>query len=233
LVVRDALKPDVSGAGAWVGVTRPDPGVNWQLDSKHYQYWTQADTAGNFSIPNVRPGTYALFAFATGAVGELGQTNVAVKAGETTVLGDVIWKVPHAGASLAWEIGMPDRSAKEFRHGNDYFQPYLWEKFAGEFSNPLEYTNGVSNWSKDWNYVQCGYPQGEKWSLWKWRIHFNLTNAPMSGNATLTIAYASSYYGRTEIYVNDESKILKTVHPAVDGGNALIREGIHAKYCVE
>jgi rhamnogalacturonan endolyase len=232
-VVRDTLKPNVSGAGAWVGVTRPDPGVNWQLDSKHYQYWVQADAAGNFSIPNVRPGIYVLYAFVTGAVGEFSQTNVTVKAGETTALGDVVWKVPHSGASLAWEIGVPDRTAREFRHGNDYFQPYLWEKFAGEFSNPLEYTVGASNWSKDWNYVQCGYPRGEKWSPWKWRIHFNLPVVPAGGNATLTLAYASSYYGRTEVYLNDEGKMFKLIRPAVDGGNALIREGIHAKYCVE
>ena len=232
-VVQDTLKPDVSGAGAWIGVTQTDPGVNWQFDSKHYQYWVQADTAGNFSIPNVRPGNYALFAFTTGAVGEFSRTNITVSTGETTALGDVVWNVPHSGARLAWEIGVPDRTAKQFRHGNDYFQPYMWETFSSEFPNPLDYTVGVSDWSRDWNYVQCGYLTGKNWSPWKWRIHFNLTNTPADGDATLTLAYASSYYGRTEVYVNDESKWLTVVRPAVDGGNALIREGIHAKYCVE
>jgi rhamnogalacturonan endolyase len=33
--------------------------------------------------------------------------------------------------------------------------------------------------------------------------------------------------------VNDESHLFKMVNPHIDGGNALIREGIHAKYCVE
>jgi rhamnogalacturonan endolyase len=33
--------------------------------------------------------------------------------------------------------------------------------------------------------------------------------------------------------VNDDSKVLATVTPSVQGGNALLREGIHAKYCVE
>jgi rhamnogalacturonan endolyase len=33
--------------------------------------------------------------------------------------------------------------------------------------------------------------------------------------------------------VNDDSKALATVTPSVQGGNALLREGIHAKYCVE
>jgi len=232
-VVKDPFKPNVSGAGAWVGLSQPGPGGNWQFDSQHYQYWAHADADGNFSILNARPGTYTLSAFVTGAVGEFLQTNLAVKPGETIALGDVTWNVPHPGASIAWEIGVPDRTAKEFRHGDDYIQPYLWDKFTSEFSNPLEYTIGLSDWSKDWNYVQCGYPLGTNWSPWKWRIHFNLTNAPVGGNATLTLAYASSYYGRTEVYVNDESKIFKLVRPSADGGNALIREGIHAKYCVE
>ena len=245
-VLKDPLKPNVSGAGAWVGLDQPDPvgdlpvrsrraesGGNWQFDGRHYQYWVHADTNGNFSIPNIRPGTYTLYAFTTGAVAEFSQANITVKAAEATSLGDVTWTVQHPGTSIAWEIGVPDRTAQKFRHGDDYYQPYMWEKFASEFSNPLEYTVGVSNSAKDWNYVQCGYLSGTTWSPWKWRINFNLPNPPAAGNATLTIAYASSYYGRTEIYVNDESKLFKMVIPAVDGGNALIREGIHAKYSVE
>ena len=244
--VKDRLKPDVSGVGAWVGLYQPDSGTNWQFgarsyqtggnwqfDSEHYQYWVHAGADGNFSIPDVRPGTYVLAAFTRGAVGEFSRTNLVVTMGETTALGELTWNVPHPGASIAWEIGVPDRTAKEFRHGDDYFQPYMWEKFSGEFSNPLEYTVGVSDWSKDWNYVQCGYLTGTNWAPWKWRIHFNLTNLPTAGDATLTLAYASAYRGHTEIYVNDESKMFKLVRPAVDGGNALIREGIHAKYCVE
>jgi rhamnogalacturonan endolyase len=233
-VVKDHLKPNVSGVNAWVGLDQPDtPPVNWQDDSRHYEYWVHAGRNGSFTIPNVRPGTYTLYAFTTGAVGEFSQANVAVTAGASTPLGQVTWNVPHPGSSIAWEIGVPDRTASEFRHGDDYFQPYLWNQFPAEFSNPLEYTVGVSDWRRDWNYVQCGYPGSPAWTPWKWRIHFNLTTPPAAGNATLTIAYASSYYGRTEIYVNDETTRFKLVTPSVDGGNALIREGIHAKYCVE
>jgi rhamnogalacturonan endolyase len=259
-VVKDSLKQDVSGAGAWVGLaqpdssenqtptelvqgrgkkatarafTRPRPSGDWQFESRHYQYWIHADANGNFSIPNVRPGIYTLYAFTTGAVGEFSQTNVEVRAGGTTTLSDLVWAVQHPGASIAWEIGVPDRTAKEFRHGDDYFQPKLWEKFSGEFSNPLDYVVGVSDWSKDWNYAQSGYLKDGKWAPWKWRIHFTLTNAPAGGDATLTLAYASADGGRTEIYVNDENKLLTTAQPAIQGGDALIREGIHAKYCVE
>lgn len=43
LVVNDVLKPSLTGAGAWVGVAQPDPGGNWQNESKRYQYWARAD----------------------------------------------------------------------------------------------------------------------------------------------------------------------------------------------
>ncbi|HEU5396801.1 MAG TPA: polysaccharide lyase family protein, partial [Verrucomicrobiae bacterium] len=232
-VVHDALKPAVTGSNAWVGLAQPDPGGNWQFDNKRYQYWVHTDAAGNFSIPNVRTGSYQLSAFTVGAVGEFSREKVVVTPGGTTELGDLDWTVPHAGARIAWEIGVPDRTAREFRHGTDYYQPYLWEKFSGEMPNPLDYTVGADDWSRDWNYVHCGYLKDGAWTPWRWRIHFNLTNAPPAGNATLTIAYASSYWGRTEVYVNDEHALLTTVRPGIDGGNALIREGIHAKYAVE
>jgi polysaccharide lyase family 4-like protein/rhamnogalacturonate lyase-like protein len=233
-LVQDSLKPALNGGLAWIGLAQPEPNGNWQHDSKGYQYWTRTDSRGTFLLPNVRPGNYTLYAFKDGAVGEFSHADIKVTAGDVSALGDLVWAVPHSGTKIAWEIGVPDRTAKEFRHGDDYFQPLLWDKFPGEFSNPHEYTVGVSDWSKDWNYVHCGYPVGEKWSPWKWRIHFNLSDPPKTGDATLTIAYASSYWGRTELYVNGETKLFcPIIHPSEDGGNALIREGIHAKYSTQ
>lgn len=144
LIVSDPIKTSLRGAGAWVGLAQPGVGGNWQYESKNYQYWVKADAAGNFTIPNVRPGTYTLYALVNGAVGEYSQANVAVSAATTTTLGNVIWNVPHPGNSIAWEIGVPDRSAAEFRHGNDYFQAFLYNNFSVEFTNPLNYTVGTS-----------------------------------------------------------------------------------------
>jgi rhamnogalacturonan endolyase len=234
-VVNDTLKPDVSGAGAWVGLAQPAPGGNWQFESKRYQYWVQADVDGSFSIPNVRPGAYTLYAFTTGAVGEYSMANVTVTAGGTTALGALIWNVPHPGSSIAWEIGVPDRTAKEFWHGStDYYEPFLWEQFSTEFANPLEYNVDSSDWTTDWNYVHSAYKVGATRSPWKWRINFNLPSVPRSGNATLTLAFASANSARVDIFVNDESDrgLITRLYPSVSGGNALIREGIHAKYGV-
>ena len=232
-IVQDALKPNVSAANAWIGVAQPDAGGNWQFESKRYQYWVKADAQGNFTIPNVRPGTYTLSAFTTGAVGEFSKAGVTVAAGATAALGDLVWNVPHKGSRIAWEIGVPDRTAKEFRHGTDYFHGYVWANFPNEFPNPLDYYVGRSDWRRDWNYAQAHYAvAGKNPEAWRWRIHFNLDRVP-AGNATLTLAIASAYEARIEIYVNGDRRPFTSVSPAVAGGDALLREGIHAKYCVE
>jgi rhamnogalacturonan endolyase len=146
----------------------------------------------------------------------------------------LIWDVPHHGSRIAWEIGVPDRTAKEFVHGDNYFHGYVWTNFANEFSNPLDYYVGKSDWQTDWNYAQTRYagPDGTNPVPWKWRIHFNLDAAPTNA-ATLTLAIASAQRARIDVCLNDDTKVLATVTPSVQGGNALLREGIHAKYCVE
>ena len=235
-IVSDALKPFVNGANAWVGLAQPDPGGNWQNESKRYQYWVKADSAGNFSIPHVRPGTYTLYGFVTGAVGEYSQSDVAVTAGGTTSLGNVTWNVYHPGKSIAWEIGVPDRSAAEFWHGSDYFQAFLYNNFANEFPNPLNYTVETSNWATDWNYVHSAYIVGGVRTQWPWNINFNLGSVPSSGSATLTIAWASTNGAAEQVFVNDPNMVnppLTDFFPSVGGGDTLIREGIRAKYGVD
>ena len=205
-LVTDPLKPAQTGAGAWVGVSQPDPGGNWQYESKRYQYWAKAGADGTFTIPNIRPGAYTLSAYVTGEVGEY--TGAAtVTAGGITQLGNVVWNVTHPGKSIAWEIGVPDRTAAEFRHGStDYFQGYLYKTFVNDLPNPLEYTVGSSHWATDWNYAHSALTNTDGTITgWKWRVHFNLPTLPASGNATLTIASAGSNSAHMYLYVNNES----------------------------
>ena len=235
LIVNDPLKPTVSAANAWVGVAAPEETAgNWQYQGKSYQNWVRADALGNFVIPDVRPGTYELFAFTDGAVGEYAQPGslITVAAAGTNALGNVTWNVTHPGTSIAWEIGTPNRSAREFKHGNDYFEPYLWNTYCAELPSPLEYTVGTSNPATDWNYAHSGHVDAGVWTPWKWRIHFNLPALPPSGNATLTLAFAGSDSARMDIYVNNEANLFARFYPPSDGGNGLIREGIHCKYGV-
>lgn len=231
--IHDPAKPKVSGANAWIGLAQPAPGGNWQFDSMHYQYWTRVADDGSFTLPNVRPGSYTLSAFNSGSVGEFAKADITIAAGKETNVGLLTWKIPRDKGRLVWEIGVPDRSAAEFRHGDDYFQGYLWTRFGDEWSNPLEYTIGKSDPKKDWNYAHSGYPSGKSGlEPWKWRIHFHLDHKPET-EATLTLAIASADGARLDIFANDEHHSVGNVTPSVQGGNALLRESIHAKYCVE
>ena len=236
IILTDPLKPLLNvSTNTWVGVSQPDPGGNWQFDSKHYQYWVHPDTSGNFSIAHIRPGTYTLSAWTAGAVSEFTLTNVSITVNTTNALGNLNWTNTHPGGQIAWEIGVPDRSAAEFKHGTNYWYPYLWTTYTNDFPNPLTYNVATSNWANDWNYAQPGYLTGTtNWAQWKWRINFTLTNLPTSGSATMTFGIASIYYGAVDVYVNDESTMTGEVAVNIagggGGGNALIREGIHAKY---
>jgi len=232
-VVTDALKPSVSGANAWVGLALPESGPEggFQFQSAGYQYWVHAGSDGRFSIPNVRPGVYTLYAFTNGAVGEYSANNVAVIAGKTTNMENVVWTVPHPGSKIVWEIGVPDRRSTEFKHGNDYFTPMLFTTNPQEFTNPLEYYVGKSDSKKDWNYVQSYYYEGTKRVPHRWNIHFNLDSAP-TGTATLTLAIAGSYGATLDVYVNSNATAVKEVKPKFGNheGSPLVRESDHGKY---
>jgi rhamnogalacturonan endolyase len=228
--ITDSAKPDLTSNNAWIGLSQPPPGGNWQFESKNYQYWSRVGADGTFNIPHVRPGTYTLSAFAGGVYGEFEKTGVEIKAGVTTDLAELTWTIPRTRGKLIWEIGTPNRRADEFRHGDDYFQGYLWKNFGKEFSTPLDYHIGRSVPAKDWNYAHSSYPtKTGKVEPWKWRVHFELAEAP-TADATLTIALASADGARLQLFTNDESKPFHTLDPIIQGGNALLREGIHAKY---
>jgi rhamnogalacturonan endolyase len=127
--------------------------VDWQRDAKFYQFWAQAGAQGRFTIPNVRPGRYTLRAIADGVIGELAVTNITIGADQSKSLGELTWSPRRYGRTL-WQIGVPDRTAREFRHGDHYWQWGLYFQYPKEFPNDVNYVIGKSDWRKDWNYVQ-------------------------------------------------------------------------------
>jgi rhamnogalacturonan endolyase len=227
LTINDPLKPEVSAAGAWVGLSQPPPGGNFQNESNHYQYWTKADSQGRFEIPHVRPGTYTLSAFTPGVTGEFEQQGAVVRAGINQA-GNLVWQVPRLGKSIAWEIGIPDRRAAEFRYSDSYFHGYEWRKFSKELPNPLVFTIGRSNPARDWNYAQGGYMVKDRPVVWPWQIHFKLAGKPAAGDARLTLAFSSAHRARLQVKVN--GKEVRHFYPSASGGNALLRQSTHAKY---
>jgi hypothetical protein len=236
-VINDTFKPGVKGQNAWIGVTQiSNPSGQWQFECKNYQYWVKTDNAGNFSIPAVRPGTYTLFAYSDGEVGEYQLQNVTVTAGSTTNLGTQTWTIPRTNGRLLWEIGVPNRKADEYKLGDfDYCEGFVQDKFNTTFPNPIEYNVTDKNWANVLCYAHTPYPMPDGTRApWKWRINFTLPDAiPTTGNATLTIAYASSDHANQYLYVNDESRLFTYFYPENSGGNAFLRQTNYAKYATK
>ena len=248
LVIKDSLRPGSNAAGAWVGLAAPDSGIendpnDWQFQSDSYQYWTQAAADGTFTIPNVQTfspyggaATYELYAYSsgtstsTGSVGQYSTGPISIVSGATTNLGTLTWTVPHMGQSLVWEIGIPNRSASEFKHGDEYGRPGMWTNFINEFTNPLEYNVADNNWATALNY--CHSVDNMATAPWKWHINFNLATLN-HGTYWLDIAYASPSSIQV-IRVNDDSTAFADFTPANadPGATTYIREGIHSKYSV-
>jgi rhamnogalacturonan endolyase len=200
LAVADPQAPKLATRNMLVGLTPPG---DWQRDAKAYQFWTHADDKGQFKIPHVRPGTYTLRAIADGVLGEFSQGGIAVEGGKAKELGTLKWVPVRYGKQL-WEIGVPDRTAAEFRHGDHYWQWGLYLKYPEEFPKDVNFVIGKSDWAKDWNYCQPPRVEGGRASPTTWSITFDLPEAPR-GKATLRLALAgTSVRGGIEVSVNDK-----------------------------
>jgi len=195
-----------------------------------------------------RPTAYWLRAIADGVIGEFVRTNVVVEAGESTDLGVLKWQPVRYGKTV-WEIGVPDRTAREFRHGDHYWQWGLYFDYVDEFPNDVNFVIGESQWRRDWNYVQppriesrSGGPvvseeeeleaeplperiraAGVKPSTWS--IRFNLEDVP-EGRATLRLAFCGTHRGcNVEVLVNGDSVGETGTLPST---SAMQRDGIQA-----
>jgi len=169
----------------------------------NYEFWTTADTNGNFSIPKVRPDNYVLFAYVPGIWGELEISNIVVSANATNNLGVINWNPPHLQQRL-WRVGTPDHTSKEFRFGNLPKQFGLWWRYLNEMGQSnVNFTIGQSVESNDWYYAQPEVwitPQSTvsltdtnqtSFTAWSpvWNVIFNLTNLPAT-SVLCTVALA-------------------------------------------
>ena len=234
LLVQDPQAPSATAANAWVGLAAPpytatDQAnkpfeVTWQTDGKHYEYWNHADKDGAFTVGNARPGKYTLYAFDSGILGEYSRADVTVAAGKTLDLGTLTW-VPVRYGRQVWEIGTPDRSAEEFRHGDHYWQWGLYNLYPQEFPHDVNYIIGQSNPRQDWNYVQPPHIDANgKATGTTWRVTFDLADVK-PGKATLRLAICGSHNSQVDVTVNGQPA--GTTGPLPSSG-VMHRDGIRA-----
>jgi len=233
------VAPRPAGAGAEArpaGAAFQPQGITWQNDAKHYEFWTNGAADGSFTIPNVRPGVYQLHAVADGVLGAYDATaNVTITAAEKTLnLGTIEWHPVHYGQQI-FQIGTPNRSAKEFYKGNDHWHWGMYIEYAKYFPNDVDFIVGKSDPAKDWYIYQVPHdidnkPTGQdQGRATPWTIHFTMpANAPTSGKATLRFGIAGSGARSLGISVNG-----KDVGPDTDiggGGASMIRDGIEGTW---
>ncbi|BBN16054.1 rhamnogalacturonan endolyase [Marchantia polymorpha subsp. ruderalis] len=238
-----------SARDAWVGLSLPGDVGTWQTESKGYQFWTEADSQGNFSIKNVRAGTYSLNACVPSVIGDyLKDGHIKVAAGDNVSLGDLTYTPPRYGPTV-WEIGNPSRTAADFyipdadsRYPNllygtvEKWRNYgLWQRYTDLYpSHDLIFTVGTSDYTKDWFFAHlCRHASDGTWVAATWQIKFNLSTFDASQGAyKLRMAIAQAEIAAVQVRVNDSA--MKPVYetPAFGKDNAIARHGIHGLYAL-
>lgn len=232
LKITDGSSPE----NAWVILGQEGlPIYEQNLD---YIYYARADENGHFHIPAVRPGQYTLFATVDGVFGEFKQDNITVSEQSTTTLETISW-TPKTNGETLWTIGTPDRTPREFKHGDELRQWGLWLEYPLDFPEDVNFIIGESDEKTDWNYAQPNIRTPGQFdhllvprdhSLTEWNIYFDLQEGYEAGEGILTIAIAASADGSLHIQVNDE-EIYKTdkVSPLRNDA-AYYRSGVSGYY---
>ncbi|WOG98916.1 hypothetical protein DCAR_0418262 [Daucus carota subsp. sativus] len=239
---------DAPAALAFVGLAAPGDAGSWQRESKGYQFWTKANECGEFTIGNVRAGSYNLFAWVPGFIGDYQcDIEICITPGCDIDMGDFVYEPPRDGPTM-WEIGIPDRSAAEFyipdpnpkyinklyvNHPDRFRQYGLWERYAELYPDEdLVYTVGVSDYTKDWFFAQVNRKIGDRtYKTSTWQIKFEVLNIERSKNYKLRLALASAHHSDLQVRINDpegDNPLFSTGEIGDD--NAIARHGIHGLY---
>ena len=191
-------------AGALVILAQPTDGTadtNWQRQGKGYIFWTEATSGGRFVVRNVRPGTYTLYSNVSGVLDEYELNGVTVTPGTTNALGKLNW-TPRKHGQLIWQIGIPDRTAAEYLHGDDFRHFGMWFEYPKDFPEGVTYTIGKSDEAADWNFNQWCVENGRGgYDLSPWTIRFDMDEI-VGDQAVLTIAIAAARQARLRVLVN-------------------------------
>ena len=181
--------------GAWA-VLSPPGTTDWCMAGRGYTFWSKTDESGAFAIPKVRPGRYTLFVSGANEFVDYRKDGIAVSAGTNLDLGTLLWTPVTHGRTL-WQIGVADRSTREFKSGDNMRHYDNFIRYVREFPQDVTFTIGRSQESEDWNFAQWGwYAKNPQWT-----IRFDEPKA-LTGRATLTLGVCASLARRLEVKVN-------------------------------
>jgi len=197
------------GANALIVLTAPTQ--DWQTQILGYNFSVRADSTGRFTIPNVRPGAYSLFAAIPGFVEEFQRKNVVVSPPNDLNLGSLTF-APAPVKKLLWQIGYPDRKTTGFKLSD---RPRQYGLGALVPAN-LTFVVGKSDPAQDWYYAQA--KPGD------WNVAFQVDGSLPKGEGVLTIGVAGQTNDpRLEVLLNGAS--LGTITTA-GNSSALYRSAV-------
>lgn len=169
-------------ADAWV-ILAPE-GKHWSQENREYHFWARTDADGRFSVQDVRPGRYALFALGADQFYEFKQDGIEVVVGEQVELGRLTWQRVTHGRRV-WQVGTADRSTGEYANGDDFHHWGLWRRYPVNFPQDINFVIGASREREDWNFAHWNwYSQNNAWN-----IIFDLGDKT-EGKAMLTLGIA-------------------------------------------
>ncbi|KAI3460079.1 hypothetical protein Pfo_016742 [Paulownia fortunei] len=250
LLVRDRCVSDdyIVANGAYIGLAPPGETGSWQREGKGYQFWTRADEEGYFSINDIRAGDYSLYAWIPGFIGDYRHDEFfSIIPGCNIDVGTLVYEPPRDGPTL-WEIGIPDRSAREFYipdpnpkyinklyidHPDRFRQYGLWERYAELYPNgDLVFIVGESNYATDWFFAQVTRRKDDNtYQATTWQIKFKLDSIEPSGTYRLRLALASAAQAELQVQINDPNQNPAFFTTGLIGkDNAIARHGIHGLY---
>ncbi|EPS71848.1 hypothetical protein M569_02906, partial [Genlisea aurea] len=247
---RELSSDNIPANGAYVGLCPPGNAGSWQRECKDYQFWTVADEMGSFSVRNIRTGTYNLYAWVPGFIGDYkNEAMITITSGSEIQMGEIIYQPPRNGPTL-WEIGVPDRSAAEFyvpdpdpnfvnrlyiNHQDRFRQYGLWDRYTELYPDQdLVYTVGESDYKKDWFFVQVNRKTTDSTLVGTtWQIKFNLGSVyPKGSTFTLRVALASASLAELQVRVNNPETRNRPLFSSglIGRDNSIARHGIHGLY---
>lgn len=210
--------------GAWV-ILSPVEQADYALSSKGYQFWSRVKQDGSFTISNVRPGKYKLNCSGADQPNDFQQ--IVEIDGKTTSLGTLNWEVDRNGKCL-WQVGRFDRQTTEFDGGKN---PRSYLKFINYFENYPEdvvFEIGTSREKNDWFYAQWDwYKKTPKRSI---RFH---SDRQYSGDATLTIGFASCDIGKRTLVIRLNGKVLQRLRLPKTGAAGYRSGSQDSRYVLE
>ena len=199
----------------------------YQRRAAGYNYWIAANPDGTFSIPDVRPGTYRVTVIKPGNYREGTWDNITVSSGGTTNVGNLTWQ-PDISGKGQWQIGTFDRTAGEFRDGNNYNNWLGTFDETKEFPNGVNYTvnpanpfNDTANWRANWPLYQ------ENGTLDFFHVNFNLASLPAVGSTvTFTVSIAAQeFINSLGFSVNGGAQQYASVDHTYDNAPSTYRSG--------